>query len=129
MTKEEINIYKNLKKSNKEIDIKNDDNFISYSEHTFQIIDQLFGIMIKLKLSNIFIYSVYSELCGEYIFDDKLFNRLIKEMINGLEYLNRHKKWKLLFFVGKINYFTLNLIVLSKIVKEMIYQLIIILYF
>ena len=92
MTKEEINIYKNLKKSNKEIDIKNDDNFISYSEHTFQIIDQLFGIMIKLKLSNIFIYSVYSELCGEYIFDDKLFNRLIKEMINGLEYYQKLSK-------------------------------------
>ena len=92
MTKEEINIYRNLKKSNKENDMKNDDNYKSYSEHTFQIIDQLFGIMIKLKLSNMFIYSIYSELCGEYIFDDKQFNKLIKEMINGLEYYQKLSK-------------------------------------
>ena len=92
MTKEEINIYRNLKKSNKENDMKNDDNYKSYSEHTFQIIDQLFGIMMKLKLSNMFIYSIYSELCGEYIFDDKQFNKLIKEMINGLEYYQKLSK-------------------------------------
>ena len=48
--------------------------------------------MIKLKLSNFFIYSTYSELSREYIFDDDQFGKIKREMINGLEYYQKLSK-------------------------------------
>ena len=92
MTEDEIEIYKELKKGNKGNDIMNSEKYKSYSNHSFEIIDKLFDIMIKLKLPNQFIYYTYSELSRKYIFDEKLFDKLIKEMINGLEYYQKQSK-------------------------------------
>ena len=92
MTEDEFEIYKELKKVNKANDIINNEKYKPYSNHSFEIIDKLFGIMIKLKLPSFFIYSTYSELSRKYIFDDKLFDKLIKEMIIGLEYYQKLSK-------------------------------------
>ena len=92
MTEDEVDIYKVLKKGNAGNDIKNNDKYKLYTNHSFEIIDKLFGIMIKLKLPNFFIYSTYSELSREYIFEEELFDKLIKEMINGLEYYQKLSK-------------------------------------
>ena len=92
MTEDEVDIYKVLKKGNAGNDIKNNDKYKLYTNHSFEIIDKLFGIMIKLKLPNFFIYSTYSELSREYILEEELFDKLIKEMINGLEYYQKLSK-------------------------------------
>ena len=94
MTDIENEIYKELKKGKKENDIMNNEKYKSYSNHSFEIIEKLFDIMIKLKLPNQFIYYTYSELSRKYIFDEKLFDKLIKEMINGLEYYQKKSKKK-----------------------------------
>jgi hypothetical protein len=88
MTKEEIEIYKKLKNSSNE-NIKNTENYKLYSKHSYEIIDKLFGVMMKLRLSNYFIYSNYSDLSREYIFEYELLDKLIKEMIIGLQYYQK----------------------------------------
>ena len=91
MTDDEIEIYKILK-SKGEDSIKDNEKYKLYKINSYKIVDNLFGIMIKLKLSNFFIYSTYSELSREYIFDDDQFGKLMKEMINGLEYYQKLSK-------------------------------------
>jgi len=91
MTEDEIDIYNKLKSKGEE-SIKNDENYKIYLKNSYEIVDKLFGIMIKLKLSNFFIYSTYSELSREYIFDDDQFGKLMREMINGLEYYQKLSK-------------------------------------
>ena len=88
MTKDEIEIYKKLKNSSDE-NIKNTENYKLYSKHSYEIIDKLFGVMMKLRLSNYFIYSNYSDLSREYIFEYELLDKLIKEMIIGLQYYQK----------------------------------------
>ena len=90
MTEDEIDIYNKLK--SKEESIKSDEKYKIYLKNSYEIVDKLFGIMIKLKLSNFFIYSTYSELSREYIFDDDQFGKLMREMINGLEYYQKLSK-------------------------------------
>ena len=85
MTPEDLQIYSVLKKNREDNDIKNNKNYKMYLKHSYEIIDKLFGIMIKLKVSNFFIYSTYSELSREYIINEEQFDNLMKEMINGLE--------------------------------------------
>ena len=85
MTPEDLQIYDLLKKNREDNDIKNNKNYKMYLKHSYEIIDKLFGIMIKLKVSNFFIYSTYSELSREYIINEEQFDNLMKEMINGLE--------------------------------------------
>ena len=85
MTEEDLQIYNTLKNNKEEKNIKKNKNYKSYLKHSYEIIDKLFGIMIKLKLSNFFIYSTYSELSREYIFNDEQFDQLMKDMINGLQ--------------------------------------------
>ena len=85
MTPEDLQIYNVLKKNREDNDIKNNKNYKMYLKHSYEIIDKLFGIMIKLKVSNFFIYSTYSELSREYIINEEQFDNLMKEMINGLE--------------------------------------------
>ena len=85
MTPEDLQIYNLLKKNREDNDIKNNKNYKMYLKHSYEIIDKLFGIMIKLKVSNFFIYSTYSELSREYIINEEQFDNLMKEMINGLE--------------------------------------------
>jgi hypothetical protein len=91
MTEDEIDIYNKLKSKGEE-SIKNSENYKTYLKNSYEIVDKLFGIMIKLKLSNFFIYSTYSELSREYIFDDDQFGKLMREMINGLEYYQKLSK-------------------------------------
>ena len=91
LSTDEINIYQILKLNGDE-SIKNDRRYILYMKNSYRIIDKLFGVMVKLKLSNFFIYSTYSELSREYIFDDEQFGKLMKEMINGLEYYQKLSK-------------------------------------
>ena len=86
--KDEIEIYKKLKNSSDE-NIKNTENYKLYSKHSYEIIDKLFGVMMKLRLSNYFIYSNYSDLSREYIFEYELLDKLIKEMIIGLQYYQK----------------------------------------
>ena len=91
LSTDEINIYQILKLNGDE-SIKNDRRYILYMKNSYRIIDKLFGVMVKLKLSNFFIYSTYSELSREYIFDDEQFGKLMKEMIKGLEYYQKLSK-------------------------------------
>ena len=91
LTEDEIDIYNKLK-SKGEDSVKNSENYKIYLKNSYEIVDKLFGIMIKLKLSNFFIYLTYSELSREYIFDDDQFGKIKREMINGLEYYQKLSK-------------------------------------
>lgn len=89
MTEIDIEIFKMIEKSKKEniyIDEENED-YKLYNEHSFEIIDKLTSIMLKMKLETSFIYSMITELSKEYIINDDKFSLLMKDLINELYYV------------------------------------------
>ena len=96
MTESDIEIYHLMKQSkeeeeNFEID-EEDENYQSYQlymKHSYDIIDKLSSIMIKMELSNSFIYTIITELIREYIFNDAIFDQLMKDMINELQFYKK----------------------------------------
>ena len=58
-------------------------------KHSYDIIDKLSSIMIKMELSNSFIYTIITELIREYIFNDAIFDQLMKDMINELQFYKK----------------------------------------
>ena len=91
MTDSDIEIFRLLKLSKKKdinIDEENEKCKL-YTKHSYDILSGLCTIMIKMKLSNSFIYSTITELIQEYVFDDKIFNKLMKEMIDELQFYQK----------------------------------------
>ena len=41
--------------------------------------------MMKMKLKNFFIYSTVSELCQEYVFEDKFYQQVMQEVISEIQ--------------------------------------------
>ena len=91
MTDSDIEIFRLLKLSKKKdinVDEENE-KYKLYTKHSYDILSGLCTIMIKMKLSNSFIYSTITELIQEYVFDDKIFNKLMKEMIDELQFYQK----------------------------------------
>ena len=91
MTESDIEIFKLAKKSKTENNLidKNSDNYKSYLRHSYKVMDGLASIMIKMKLTNTFIYLTFTELSKEYIINDDLFNQLMQEFINELYFYKK----------------------------------------
>ena len=92
MTDSDIGIFRFLKYSKKKENINIDEEnekYLLYSKHSYDILSGLCTIMIKMKLSNNFIYSTITGLIQEYIFDDKIFSKLMKEMIDELQFYKK----------------------------------------
>ena len=91
MTESDIEIFKLAKKSkteNNSID-ENSDNYKLYLRHSYEVMDGLASIMIKMKLTISFIYLTFAELSKEYIINDDLFNQLMQEFINELYFYKK----------------------------------------
>ena len=83
MTSNDIEIYK-IKKNDKDNCLKDDKNYQIYLKDSFEIFVKILDIMINLKLSNFSIYSMYSDLIQEFIFDTEQIDKLMKQMIELL---------------------------------------------
>ena len=84
MTKEEIEIYKTKKMKGYDY-VKEMKNYQIYSKNAFEIIDKMLEIMINLNLSSFSIYSIYSDLIQEYIFETEQVDKLMKQQIDRLK--------------------------------------------
>ena len=93
MTESDIEIYHLIKQSKEKeenyIIDEEDENYQLYMKHSYDIIDKLSSIMIKMELSNSFIYTTITELIREYIFNDEIFDQLMKDMINELQFYKK----------------------------------------
>ena len=86
MNENDIKILKLIENSKLDkIEIE-DDNHQLYVKHSFEIINKLSSIMMKMKLSNSFIYSTVADLGQKYIniIDTEKFGQLMKGLINEI---------------------------------------------
>ena len=87
MTEKDLEIITLKKKSNEEfyyID-EESEKYKLYFKHVCDIIEGLPSIMMKMKLKNFFIYSTVSELCQEYVFEDKFYQQVMQEVISEIQ--------------------------------------------
>ena len=90
LTESDLKILKKIKKCNGDFtSIEENEKYKIYIENSFDIIDKLFSIMMKMKLSNSFIYSTITELGQEYIIDSDKFSILMKNLINEIYLLKK----------------------------------------
>ena len=93
MTESDIEIYKLIKQARKD-DLclnfdEDNENYNLYLKHSYDIIDKLSSTMIKMKLSNSFIYSTITDIIREYIVNDEIFDQLMKDLINELQFYKK----------------------------------------
>ena len=87
MTTSDIEILK-LKEG---LDSFNNDDYIHnekyklYKKHSYDILEELPSIMMKMKIQNSIIIQTFYDLTKKYIFDDKQYNLLMHEMIDEIK--------------------------------------------
>ena len=59
--------------------------YLHFEKYSYDILESLTSIMIKMKLKNNFIITVISELSEEYIVNEKEYQRLMHEVINEIQ--------------------------------------------
>ena len=90
LTENDLKTLKKIRKNgNAYTSIEEDENYKIYIEHSFDIIDKLFSTMMKMKISNSFIYSTITGLGQEYIFDNTKFSLLMQNLINEIQYFKK----------------------------------------
>ena len=60
-----------------------------YSKHSYEIIENLPSIMIKMKLKNSFIIGVISDLTKKFIINEKDYQKLMLEVLNEIEFFKK----------------------------------------
>ena len=86
MTQNDMKILKLTEFSN---EIKESEEYGLYLRHSFEILEGLTSIMLKLKIDNSKIINTISELGKEYIINEKDYQKLVSGVLNEIKYFQK----------------------------------------
>ena len=88
LTINDVQFLESLKENNSSIDQEKEE-CKSYLKHSYDILESLPSIMIKMKLKNSFIISTIAGLSKEYIIIEEDYQQLMHEVLNEIEFYKK----------------------------------------
>ena len=88
LTKPDIEVWKAYKDAEDDPQFfyfdEDDEDYKLYLKHSYDIIDDLSNILIKMKFKKSFIMGIITELIKEYIINEEDFKKLMKNIVEGV---------------------------------------------
>ena len=88
LTKPDIEVWKAYKDAEDDPQFfyfdEDDEDYKLYLKHSYDIIDDLSNILIKMKFKKSFIMGIITELIKEYVIDEDDFKKLMKNIVEGV---------------------------------------------
>ena len=91
LTKNDLQVLQRYKQLNMNFeecyyyDDEESEDYLIYLKHSYEVLDNLTSLMIKMKLKNSFIISIIIDLIKEYIIREKDYQQLMHEVVNELQ--------------------------------------------